>query len=366
MIAAARRDSQSAKLLVVDAEGGIRHLPRATLGALFSQGDLVIANDAATLPASLTGIHCGSGKPIEIRLAAWLSVRDPTRFAAIAFGAGDHRTPTEKRMLPPPLLPGDQLAFGPLMAIVEHPLNDPHLYRLRFLGDRATIMAGIARQGRPIQYTHVRESLSLRDVWTKIAADPIAFEPPSAGFALDWRTLENWRQRGIGFATLTHVAGISSTGHPKLDLRLPFDEPYRIPERTAVAIRRAKSKAKRIIAIGTTVVRALESASFADGSVRAGDGIASKHLGRETSLRVVNTLLTGLHQPGDSHFELLRAFADETVLLKLSAVCIWNGYRIHEFGDSMLIERRRTAVRRSFSLLRCGRAVTTEPHLEMN
>ena len=195
MIAAARRDSQSAKLLVVDAEGGIRHLPRATLGALFSQGDLVIANDAATLPASLTGIHCGSGKPIEIRLAAWLSVRDPTRFAAIAFGAGDHRTPTEKRMLPPPLLPGDQLAFGPLMAIVEHPLNDPHLYRLRFLGDRATIMAGIARQGRPIQYTHVRELLSLRDVWTKIAADPIAFEPPSAGFALDWRTLENWRQR---------------------------------------------------------------------------------------------------------------------------------------------------------------------------
>jgi len=366
MIAAARRDSQSAKLLVVDAEGAIRHLPRATLGALFSQGDLVIANDAATLPASLTGIHCGSGKPIEIRLAAWLSVRDPTRFAAIAFGAGDHRTPTEKRMLPPPLLPGDQLAFGPLMAIVEHPLNDPHLYRLRFLGDRSTIMAGIARQGRPIQYAHVPESLSLGDVWTKIAADPIAFEPPSAGFALDWRTLENWRQRGIGFATLTHVAGISSTGHPKLDLRLPFDEPYRIPERTAVAIRRTKSKAKRIIAIGTTVVRALESASFADGSVRAGDGIASKHLGRETSLRVVDTLLTGLHQPGDSHFELLRAFADETVLRQLSAVCIRNGYRIHEFGDSMLIEHRRTAVRRSFSLLRCARAVTTEPHLEMN
>src|SRR6516225_9294319 len=365
MIAAARRDSQSAKLLVVDAEGAIRHLPRATLGALFTQGDLVIANDAATLPASLTGIHCGSGKPIEIRLAAWLSVRDPTRFAAIAFGAGDHRTPTEKRMPPPPLLPGDQLEFGPLIAIVEHPLNDPHLYRLRFLGDRSTIMAGIARQGRPIQYAHVRESLSLRDVWTKIAADPIAFEPPSAGLALDWRTLENWRQRGIGFATLTHVAGISSTGHPKLDLRLPFDEPYRIPERTAVAIRRAKSKARRIIAIGTTVVRALESA-FADGSVRAGDGIASKHLGRETSLRVVDTLLTGLHQPGDSHFELLRAFADETVLRQLSAVCIRNGYRIHEFGDSMLIEHRRTAVRRSFSLLRCARAVTTEPHLEMN
>jgi len=168
MIAAARRDSQSAKLLVVDAEGGIRHLPRATLGALFSQGDLVIANDAATLPASLTGIHCGSGKPIEIRLAAWLSVRDPTRFAAIAFGAGDHRTPTEKRMLPPPLLPGDQLAFGPLMAVVEHPLNDPHLYRLRFLGDRATIMAGIARQGRPIQYADAASLCCAAERWLQL------------------------------------------------------------------------------------------------------------------------------------------------------------------------------------------------------
>ena len=64
-----------------------------------------------------------------------------------------------------------------------------------------------------------------------MAADPVAFEPPSAGFALDWQTLARWRGRGIGFATLTHAAGISSTGDPALDRRLPFDEPYRIPQR---------------------------------------------------------------------------------------------------------------------------------------
>ncbi len=100
-------------------------------------------------------------------------------------------------------------------------------------------------------------------MWTSIAANPVAFEAPSAGFALDWRTLQAWRERGVGFATLTHAAGISSTGDPVLDLQLPFDEPYRIPAGTAAAIAKAKTEGGRIIAIGTTVVRALEAAANA-------------------------------------------------------------------------------------------------------
>ena len=145
-----------------------------------------------------------SGEPIEVRLAAWLSVRDPTRFVAIAFGAGDHRTRTEDRPPPPPLSPGDHLSFGPLAAVVERLIDHPRLIALRFIGPRAVILAGLARYGRPTQYAHVPRPLDLWDVWTGIAADPIAFEPPSAGFALDWRTLAAWRRRGIGFATLTH------------------------------------------------------------------------------------------------------------------------------------------------------------------
>src|SRR5262249_46237326 len=156
---------------------------------------------------------------IEVRLAAWVSIRDPTRFAAIAFGAGDHHTRTEDRMLSPSVSPDDRLMLGPLVAIVERPLGDPSLFRLRFLGDRATVLAELARHGRPIQYGHVPEPLALWDVWTRIAAAPIAFEPPSAGFALDWHIQAVWRQRGIGFATLTHAAGISSTGNPVLDRR---------------------------------------------------------------------------------------------------------------------------------------------------
>jgi S-adenosylmethionine:tRNA ribosyltransferase-isomerase len=333
-------NGRPAKLLVVDRDGRIRHSPRAELGSFFTGGDLVVANDAATLPASLKGIHCPTGDLIEVRLAAWESVHDPTWFTAVAFGAGDHRTRTEDRMPPPALSPGDRLSLGPLVGIVEGLLDHPRLFRLRFPGDRASVFAGLARHGRPIQYAHQPEPLALWDVWTKIAADPIAFEPPSAGFALDWRTQSVLRQRGVSFSTLTHAAGISSTGDPTLDLRLPFDEPYYIPRCTASAINDVKSKDSRIVAVGTTVVRALESAAKADGSVSAGDGVAKGRLGRHTPLLVVDAILTGVHQPGESHFELIQAFTDDAVLAEISEAFSTHGYRPHESGDSMLIERR--------------------------
>jgi S-adenosylmethionine:tRNA ribosyltransferase-isomerase len=299
-----------------------------------------VANDAATLPASLWGAHVASGEVIEVRLAAWISVHDPTRFVAIAFGAGDHRMRTEIRPHPPLISPGDRLLLGPLVAVVEDLLDHPRVLALRFVGDRRAIWAGLARHGRPIQYAHVLEPLALWQVWTRIAADPIAFEAPSAGFVLNWRTLAAWRERGIGFSTLTHVAGISSTGDPTLDLRLPFDEPYRVPERTAAAINQAKSQGGRIVAIGTSVVRALESAVHANGRVHAGHGVAKGRVVRETPLRLVDAILTGVHQPGESHFELLRAFADDAVLNRMSMVLAEYSYRTHEFGDSVLIERQ--------------------------
>ena len=112
-----------------------------------------------------------------------------------------------------------------------------------------------------------------------------------------------------------------------------------IRDSTAAAIKRAKSKDRRIIAIGTSVVRALESAANADGSVRTGDGVASGRIVRETPLRVVDAILTGVHQPGESHFELLQAFANDAALEQMSDAFARLGYRPHEFGDSVLIER---------------------------
>jgi S-adenosylmethionine:tRNA ribosyltransferase-isomerase len=328
------------KLLTVDVAGHIRHLPRTALASLFDPGDLVVANDAATLPASLKGTHQPTGQPIELRLAAWVSLHDPTRFDAIAFGAGDYRTRTEDRAPAPPLARRDRIDLGPLAAVVESkPDRRPRLFRMRFLGSPAAALAGIARHGRPIQYAHRPGPLALWDTWTSIAAEPIALEPPSAGFALDWSILDRWRRRGIGFATLTHAAGISSTGDAALDAQLPFDEPYRIPEHTAAAVNATRSQHGHVIAIGTTVVRALEAAVARSGRVETGDGVATGRIEPDTPLRVVDTILTGVHQPEDSHFALLRAFVSDGVLCRISHALAENRYRAHEAGDSVLIER---------------------------
>jgi S-adenosylmethionine:tRNA ribosyltransferase-isomerase len=120
---------------------------------------------------------------------------------------------------------------------------------------------------------------------------------------------------------------------------------------TALAIKQAKLKGGRIVAIGTTVVRALESAANADGSVRAGEVVATGRIVRETRLHVVDAILTGVHEPGESHFELLRAFASDAVLDQISAALVEHGYRAHEFGDSMLIERQRARQKRECEIV---------------
>ena len=178
-------------------------------------------------------------------------------FAAVVFGAGDHRTPTEQRPLPPALAVGDTVALGPLRARVVRLLGHPRLVELRLAGDADAIRAGIARHGRPVQYAHMGAPLALWDVWTRIAALPVAFEAPSAGFVLDWRLLDRLAARGVGFATLTHAAGLSSTGDAALDARLPLDEPYGIPAATVAAIAAARRRGGRVVALGTTVARAL-------------------------------------------------------------------------------------------------------------
>ncbi|HET9207227.1 MAG TPA: S-adenosylmethionine:tRNA ribosyltransferase-isomerase, partial [Burkholderiaceae bacterium] len=329
-----------ARLLWVRADGAVVHRQREHLAELLRTGDVVVANDAATLPASLHGTHEPTAAPIELRLAGRRSLRgsDVHRFQAIVFGAGDHRTRTEDRAPPPPLQPGDGLRLGPLHATVQRRLGHPRLIELRFDGDAGAVWAGLAQHGHPIQYAHITQPLALWDVWSAIAALPVAFEPPSAGFVLDWSLLQRLRQRGIGFATLTHAAGISSTGDTALDRQLPFDEPYRIPPSTETAIAQARSHGGRVVAVGTTVTRALEHAARG-GRLRAGNGVADQRIGRDTRLRVVDAIVSGTHEPATSHHELLRAFADPAVLQRADRALAERGYLTHEFGDSVLIER---------------------------
>jgi S-adenosylmethionine:tRNA ribosyltransferase-isomerase len=344
---------ESARLLHVDAAGRISVRPRSELAGLLESGDVVVANDAATLPASLAGVHERSARPIELRLVARATLQPGDRYTAIVFGEGDHRTRTEHRAPPPALAVGDRLAIGALTAIVEQLTDHPRLVDIRFEGTAASIWAGLAAHGRVIQYAHVAEPLRLWDVWTSIAGPPVAYEPPSAGFILDWDLLAKLRERGVTFVTITHAAGISSTGDAELDRRLPFDEPYRIPEVTAATLERACEENRRVIAIGTTVVRALEHSAAVHGRVVAGESVATQRLGRTSRLRVVDAILSGTHEDGSSHYELLHAFAATEVLQRAGEQLERASFRTHEFGDSVLIER--DTQRSSRDAQRCGR-----------
>jgi S-adenosylmethionine:tRNA ribosyltransferase-isomerase len=223
--------------------------------------------------------------------------------------------------------------------------DHPRLVALEFEGSPGTIWEGLARHGRPIQYSHLQTPLALWDTWTAIAGPPVAFEPPSSGFVLDWDALASMATRGVRFATITHAAGISSTGDPALDALLPFDEPYRIPASTAEAIRQAREGGGRIIAIGTTVVRALEHAAAHNPVVQAGEGMASQRIDASSRLKMVDAILSGTHEPGTSHYDMLRAFADERTLGRIDRELNEQGYRTHEFGDSVFLEDAREAAR---------------------
>ena len=194
------------------------------------------------------------------------------------------------------------------------------------------------------------QPLALWSTWTRLASVPVAFEPPSAGFVLDWTTVARLRDRGATLVTLTHAAGISSTGDPALDARLPLDEPYRIPAATAARIDAAGIAGGRVIAIGTTVVRALEHAALGHGRVRAGDGLATGRIGPETRLRVVDAIVSGTHEPGTSHYELLRAFQGDDALAAVARELDAQEYQTHEFGDFVWLARaepRYAVVRRA-------------------
>ncbi|MFO0556119.1 MAG: S-adenosylmethionine:tRNA ribosyltransferase-isomerase [Polyangiaceae bacterium] len=332
--------SERERLLVVDASTGAiadRLVPE--LPDLLAPGDLLVVNDAATLPAAVW-VTLGSAS-LELRVE---SLEDDAAWV-IAFGAGDSSIPTEARGAPPKLSPGDELAVAgtsQVARVLEVDAASPRRVRIAFESARAALVALYAR-GRPIQYAYVDRALELWDVATSYASRPWASELASAGRPLRWSLLGELRRRGVELARVTHAASLSSTGDPALDAALPRAERYRIDEDAALAIHRAKARGGRVIAVGTSTTRALESAARAtrDGAVAAREGVSALRIGPNTELLVVDMLLTGMHEPGTSHFELLEAFADRPLLDAATLFASSRGYRQHEFGDSMLIASAR-------------------------
>jgi S-adenosylmethionine:tRNA ribosyltransferase-isomerase len=161
---------------------------------------------------------------------------------------------------------------------------------------------------------------------------------PSAGRPLAWSLLARLRAAGVRVAPLTHAAGLSSTGDPSIDAVLPLPERFDLPASTVRAVVSTRAEGGRVIAVGTTVVRALEGcAAQHGGELVPGEGTTDLRIGETFRPRVVDGLLTGLHDVGTSHRELLRAFAPELILRDAWAHASARGYLGHEFGDACLV-----------------------------
>jgi S-adenosylmethionine:tRNA ribosyltransferase-isomerase len=322
------------RLVALDRRTGRATLhPFAALPRLLAPGDLVVVNDAATLPASLPG-ETAAGLVFELRLSEPV---EGERLAGVLLGAGDWRTRTEHRPPPPRVAIGERVTVGPLRATVTAARGRRVELAAEVAGKdpdarRDALWQALYAGAAPIQYAHRRDALALWSVQTAYAARPWAAEMPSAGRPLTWDVLLELRHRGIGVATLTHAAGLAATGDAALDAALPWPERYDVPARTAAAIAAARAGGHRVIAVGTTVVRALEASGG-----RAGLGVATLVLGPSTPARIAGGLVTGLHVPGESHFELLRAFAPAAQLGRVLALARAAGLSGHELGDACLI-----------------------------
>jgi S-adenosylmethionine:tRNA ribosyltransferase-isomerase len=327
---------EMARLLIIDrVRCTFRDSQTVFLPEAMNPGDLLVVNDAATLPGAMSG-HTTSGAPVELRLVQYRGGAD---WDAVLMGSGNWRVPTEFRDAPEIVRDGEVLEISDsfFARVVEWNAASNRCVILRFSRDGAAMWAGIYAYGRPIQYSYLNADLALWSVQTAYASRPWAAEMPSAGYPINWGTLLELRRRGIGIAYLTHAAGLSSIGDASLDAQLPFPERYDIPRATVDAIARTHEGGGRVIAVGTTVVRAIEGSFVQNNGLIAGEGMTNLVVDESFSLKIVDGILTGMHDPDQSHFRLLSAFVDNALLRRAWLHAEDAGYLCHEFGDLCLI-----------------------------
>jgi S-adenosylmethionine:tRNA ribosyltransferase-isomerase len=329
---APRIDKANIRLLVVKKDDGKDRIEDSSIEYLpdyLRSGDLMVVNDAATMPASLHGKD-GRNNQVEIRLTAQLGER---MWQAVAFGAGDWRTPTEERSSPPRFKKGEEIRIAPNFLARVHGENQlsERLINLEFNLSGEELWRSLYLHGKPVQYSYFNDELKLWSVQNVYSSRPWAVEMPSAGHAFSWQLLLKLIRNGVEIVPLTHGAGLSSTGDMNIDQALPLAEKFEIPAATMEAVRRTNNRGGRVIAVGTSVVRALESASIGL------DSYTTLRLGPGHQLKVASGLLTGTHDVAESHYQLLGAFLPQKILAEVSRHLEEQSYLTHEFGDLCLI-----------------------------
>ncbi|MBV8280043.1 MAG: S-adenosylmethionine:tRNA ribosyltransferase-isomerase [Verrucomicrobia bacterium] len=320
------------RLMVIDRSTySTTHSHFDQISRFLRQGDLLVFNSSRTLPAALSGLLVEAGQLIEARLAERLP--DGSWVALLLSRQSDELEGKARA--------GMTIEFGCGLTgrILVQDERVPRLWRLRFSQSGTSLLDSIYRLGQPIRYTYIAAPWSLDYYQTVYATEPGSAEMPSAGRPFTWRLLFELRRGGIETAHVTLHTGLSSYMDDDLDRRhIASEEEYIIPDITAKKIKHLREKGGRIIAVGTTVVRALESiAAVTGGHVQAYHGYTRLQITAAHQLRIVHGLITGLHEPEASHLDLLCAFLPADVISAAYENAVSRNYLWHEFGDLNLI-----------------------------
>jgi S-adenosylmethionine:tRNA ribosyltransferase-isomerase len=319
------------RLMVIDRENyRVEHTRFNRLGEFLRSGDLLVFNSSRTLPASLEGCEAPKGPCMEIRLAQHLP--DDSWLALLLCQGGEPFACG--------LRSGMQVDFGQGLTgtVYDRDETIPRLWKLRFSKSGTELMDLLYRLGQPIRYEYVSAPWDLDYYQTVYAKEPGSAEMPSAGRAFTWKLLFDLKRRGVEMAHIVLHTGLSSYMDDELDAQhLASEEEYSIGEATAEKINQTHERGGRTIAVGTTVVRALESAADEMGKVQPQHGYTRLHITADRKLKAVKGLLTGLHEPEASHLDLLTAFLPAEKIREAYEEAVQKHYFWHEFGDLNLI-----------------------------
>jgi S-adenosylmethionine:tRNA ribosyltransferase-isomerase len=316
------------RLLVAEAGREIRHAMFRDLPAFLRPDDLVVVNTSATRPAAVDGRR-GDGRRTTVHLSHQLP--DDDWVVELRCPGGVDRVGDAHA--------GEVLTLPrgvPAVLRAAHP--DPvqrvgsRLWRARILVEGG-VPGWLDRVGRPITYGHLRSRPPLADYQTIFARDPGSAEMPSAGRPFSPEVLNALTHRGVGLTEVTLHTAVSSgeTGEP------PPAERYRVTAEAVRQVNTVRAHGGRVIAVGTTVTRALEAAADPDGLVDTATGWTELVLGPARAPRVVDGLVTGWHEPDASHLLLLEAVAGPDLVRRAYTAALTERYRWHEFGDSCLL-----------------------------
>lgn len=289
---------------------------------VLAPGDAVVVNSSATLPAALPAER-PDGRAIRLHLST--PVPGKAGHWVVELRCGD--TPCRSGRPETLVLPAGGTAH----------LLAPYLSGRRLWVARLDLPRPLApylgEHGEPIRYRYVSRPLPLDDYQTVFACEAGSAEMPSAGRPFSPRVLAALLARGITIAPVVLHTGVSSLEEGEA----PYPERYRVPNATARMIASTRNRGGRVIAVGTTVVRALETAARPGGRVSAAEGWTDLVVTSERPPRVVDGLLTGWHEPGASHLLLLEAVGGRELIDRSYRAALARAYLWHEFGDVHLI-----------------------------